>query len=818
MEKGSHLRRASLLIGIVAAGYVFAASSWDVIRAQQATPAAPTTEAQRELLDTYCVTCHNETALTGGLALDVPDVADPAAGVELWETVVRKLRAGAMPPSGMPRPDQLALDGFVAYLETSLDEAAARNPNPGRSLARRMNRSEYEAVVSDLLALDVDAAQLLPPDDEAFGFDNIADQLKISPSLIERYLSAAWKVSHVAVGAPDVRPEIVTYRVRGDATQRSQMPGLPLGTQGGMTVRHTFPLDGEYVFRIRLWRTAFENAEIRGLDEVRQVEYVIDGERVFLGTFGGPEDQALDRRSHALAATTIENRLEARIPLKAGEHEVTIAFLKSSDALPVDHVQDFERSNEDVLNALGVPHLDRFTISGPFNGVAPQGVSTDSRRAIFTCEPATQADEEPCARQILASLARGAYRQSPSDERMQDLLVAFRAGRESGSFDLGIARAIRTILTDPEFYFRFEIDPAGVAPGEVYSLGDLELATRLSFFLWSSIPDDELLDLAEAGRLTEPAVLQAQVRRMLADPRSEALVKNFAGQWLYLRNLRNKAPDPHLFPDFDDNLRQAMERETELFFEAVMREDRSMMDLLTADFTFINDRLARHYGIDGVVGDSFQRVTLTDRTRWGILGKASTLTVTSHTTRTSPVVRGKWILEQLLGTPPAPPPPNVPVLTENGEDGRTLSLRQRMEEHRANPVCASCHRLMDPPGFALENFNAIGQWRPLGDDGQPVDAQGQLADGTVVDGVVGLRNAITAEPELFMATITEKLLIYALGRGVEASDMPAIRQVVRDSASDDYRFSSVITGIVQSVPFLMKRAAAAPEAGLAASR
>jgi hypothetical protein len=763
---------------------------------------APDTAAtHRALLNKYCVTCHNDRAKTGGLTLEKIDVANIPANAETWEMVIRKLRVGAMPPSGMPKPGAPDVSALLASLETSLDQAYAANPNPGHATLHRLNRTEYANSVRDLLALDVDASTLLPPDDESYGFDNNADVLGVSPVLLERYVSASRKVSRLAVGDPTQGAVAQTFRARPDLSQGQRVEGLPLGTRGGLLMHYNFPLDGKYSIKIVLARNTVD--VIRGLEEAHQIEILVDGARVFLATVGGTSDTEALVKNPAEARMMIEARLQARVPMKAGPRAVAVTFTQK-DAAEDDYIlEPFLRTTLDPVNEAGLPHIDQVVISGPFNASGPG--DTPSRHRIFTCTPANASEEVGCAKKILTVLARRAYRRPLTPSDTETLLSFYQAGRnKGGSFDAGIERALRLILSSPEFVFRFERDPASVAAGSSYRISDLELASRLSYFLWSSIPDDELLNLAVAGKLSEPATLASQVRRMLADPRAQALATNFAAQWLYLRNLKTFAPDPNEFPDFDDNLRQSMLTETEMFFESVVNEDRNVLDLLNANYTFVNERLAHHYSIPDVYGPRFRRVTLTDDARRGLLGQGSVLTVTSYATRTSPVLRGKWILTNILGTPPPAPPPNVPALKENNEGGKILSVRERLEEHRKSPACASCHKIMDPLGFSLENFDAIGQWRAKSEDGAPIDATGVLLDGSKVNGPATLRAALMSRPEVFVTTLTEKLMTYALGRGVDYDDEPAIRAIVARAAADHYRFSDLVAGIVKSPPFRMK--------------
>jgi hypothetical protein len=773
---------------------------------QPTSSAVPPPTAHRALLDKYCVTCHSDKLKTGGLTLQSADLSKVAENADIWEKVIKKVRVEAMPPQGMPRPDKATLNLFASSLENAIDTQAALRPNPGHSTLHRLNRSEYANAIRDLLALDVDPASLLPPDDESYGFDNIADVLKTSPALLERYMSASWNISRLAVGDPTIGPTSNIYRARADLSQNGHLDGLPLGTRGGILVKHNFPLDGEYLIKVRLWRVTADM--IRGLEDRHQVEISVDGKRARLATIGGPEDQHLSETNSGQSCIDIDNRLTVHVPVKAGPREVTATFLTAieSEAQDDNILKPFIRSNYDVLDYRGEPVIDRITIEGPLKST---GISeTPSRKRIFSCRPSNTADEVPCAKQIISTLARRAYRRPVTDNDMETLIGFYSLGRNSagnpaGNFDSGIEAAIQRILASPEFIFRFEPDPANAAPDRPWRISDLELASRLSFFLWSSIPDDQLLTIAAQGKLKDPAVLEQQVRRMLADKRSETLVTNFADQWLYLRNLKNFQPDFQTFPDFDDNLRQAMRRETELFFGSIIAENRSVIDLLTADYTFVNERLARHYGIPNVYGTDFRRVAIMDEARRGLLGQGSILSVTSMPNRTSPVLRGKWILTNILGNPPNPPPPNVPPLKDNEAGAQKLSLRERMEAHRANPACAGCHKLMDPLGFSLENFDAVGQWR-TNDDGSRIDPSGTLYNGESVDGPLALRKVLASKPDIFAGVLTGKLMTYALGRGIEYSDMPAVRAVLKDAAANNYRFSSIVLGIVKSAPFEMK--------------
>jgi hypothetical protein len=759
----------------------------------------------RAVLDKYCVTCHNDKTKTAGLALDKMDLARVPENAEVWEKVIRKVRVGMMPPQDVPHPDDATRRALVAWLQTTLDREAAAKPNPGRPLAHRLNRAEYANAIRNLLALDVDSSSLLPPDDSAYGFDNIADVLGASPVLLERYLSAAGKISALAVGDPATGAGSQVFRVRQDASQDVHIEGLPIGTVGGLVARTTLPLDGEYALQTKLFRTNL--GAMRGLEYPNQFELTVDGERVHLASFGGDADFKAALENITAAADAVEARFMVRVPLKAGPHEIGVAFLKRSATENSLRLQPFVRSSNDTLDPSGHPHIETFTITGPFN--AKGTGDTPSRQKIFVCRPAAASEEDACANKIISTLAHRAYRGTDTASDLQRLMSFYRAGRQGGSFDAGIQGALERILASPKFLIRAERDPAGASAGAVFRVTDLDLASRLSFFLWSSISDDELLQVASQGRLKDPAVLEQQTRRMLADPKADALVTNFAGQWLYLRNLRDMIPNSVDFPDFDDNLRQSLARETELFFGSIMHEDRNVLDLMTANYTFLNERLAKHYGVPNIYGSHFRRVTLTDDARRGLLGKGSILMVTSHTDRTSPVVRGKWVLDNLLGAPPPPMPANVPPLNENNRaGGRVLTMRERMEEHRSNAYCAGCHKIMDPIGFSLENFDAIGAWRTRegGTGGTLIDASGQMLDGTRVNGPVELREALLRQPEIFVGTMTEKLMTYALGRGVAYYDMPTVRAIVRDAAKQDYRFSALILGIVKSTPFQMRSA------------
>ncbi|HET9360896.1 MAG TPA: DUF1592 domain-containing protein, partial [Vicinamibacterales bacterium] len=650
------------------------------------------------------------------------------------------------------------------------------------------NRAEYGNAVRDLFALPVDVSALLPPDDEAYGFDNNAGVLNVSTSLMDRYLSAAWRISAMAVASPAITPSLETFRVRGDLSQHEHVAGLPMGTRGGTVIRHYFPVDGEYVISPHLYRETVNI--IRGLELEHDLEVTLDGERIVLARFGGPKDEQANYLQPTLAGDEMEKRFQKRLKIPAGLHEVGVAFLKKSSATTLELLQPFDRERIDPITPVGIPELDRVTIEGPFNAVRTE--RSPSRQKLFTCSPAARGEEPACARTILGGVARRAYRGTVSETEMARLLGFYEKERgQGGSFDAGIENALTFLLVNPRFLFRAEQDPPGDAR-------DVELASRLSFFLWSSIPDDELLDLAIGGRLREPATLERQVRRMLKDERARALGSNFAGQWLYLRNLRSLQPDADVFPDFDHNLRDAMQRETELLFESVVLDDRSILTLLDADYTFVNDRLARHYGIPGVYGTQFRRVAVTNEARKGLLGHGSVLALTSQNNRTSPVLRGKYVLTNVLGTPPPEAPANVPPLDEKPARARTM--RDRMEEHRRNPACAGCHKLMDPIGLTLENFDGIGRWRTV-DNGAAIDASAQLADGAAVEGPAALRQALLRRKDLFAQNVTERLLTYALGQRVEHFDMPYVRAILKESAKTDYHFSSLVLGIVKSPAF-----------------
>jgi hypothetical protein len=744
----------------------------------------------------HCIECHNSTdqsaaALYAGLFFDKVDVLDVAADPETWEKVVRKVGAGMMPPASQVRPATTAQAEFLTYLERELDAHARADSNPGRPALHRVNRTEYGNAIRDLLALEVDATALLPAEDSSHGFDNVAGSLGVSPVLLERYVAAAAKISRLAIGDTTMPDRLEKYVVSGDLTQNQHLPGMPFGTRGGAEFAHHFPVDAEYIVRADLVERGGRMFGAN-LGKTEQLEVTLDGQRLLLAD---------------LAEYQVENGAAIRIPVKAGRHTIGAAFIKKNHAPVEDVIQPFDFSLfEPAVDGdpdwTFVPHLASMSVVGPY---AVTGVGdTPARQRIFVCRPASEREAAPCAREIVETLATRAFRRPVDREQLSTLMDFYALGREQGGFDAGIEMALRRILASPEFVFRFERAPGGVEPGESYRISDLELASRLSFFLWSSIPDDELLALAVAEKLHEPATLRRQARRMLADGRSSAFIENFAGQWLYLRNLKSKGGAVEHFPTFDDNLRQAFRTETEMLFASIVREDRNLLDLLTADYTFVNDRLARHYGFPGIYGSHFRRVPVTSDARRGVLGHGSILLVTSLPERTSPVQRGVWVLENIVGAPVPTPPPVVPALEEQaGTKSQPRTLREQMRLHTERPFCAGCHKIMDPVGFAMENFDAIGRWRTE-EHGVPIDASARLVDGTEIDGMVDLRNALLRYSDRFVQTATEKLMTYALGRGVEYYDMPTVRAIARGAAKDDYRFSSILLGIVESDAFQMR--------------
>ena len=821
---------------------------------------ADTSAEQQEVLRRYCITCHNQNLKNRGtvpVAFDTLALSNVGEHADVWERVVRQVRGGLMPPAGRARPDQQTLGRFAAWFEEALDQYAVAHPNPGRTQPfHRLNRAEYANAIRDLFALDVDVSSLLPSDDASYGFDNIAGVLKMSPTLLERYLAAAQKISRLVVGTPPPFPNVDYVRLGDDLQQDEHVEGLPLGTRGGVSLNYHFPMDAEYIVKVRLARDILENVPV--FREDQRLEVALDGKQIRVFTVPGftpqpapgparganppssnsdeqlptpplaqrgappaaqgrgarprPQISQVDTGPRLPAAQReqrnhIDDNWDIRIRVDAGDHQLNVAFLKLTAALDetprLPFIKPYAANVNTPDNRMG-DALRSVEVVGPYY---PSGAGeAQSRRRVFVCSPTAASSEAACAKAILLTLARRAYKRPVVEADIHPLLAMYQEGRAAGTFDSGIERAVKRLLVSPEFLFRVERDPARIAPNTPYRITDLELASRLSFFLWSSIPDDELLGLAARGRLHDPAVLEQQVKRMVADARAEAFVENFAGQWLYLRNLPAITPVSFNFPDFDDALRTSMQRETELFFGSIVRDDRGALELLTANFTFLNERLARHYGIPGIKGTDFRRVELpADSTRRGLLGQGSILTVTSHPDRTSPVVRGKWILENLLGTPPPPPPPNVPELKATGDAGAVLSMRERMTQHRADPVCASCHAMMDPIGFSLENFDAVGKYRTLGEDSGPIDAAGNLPDGAKFDGTDGLRKALLSHSDRVVATIAEKLLTFALGRGLEAYDAPTVRSIVRNAAQQNYRFTTgLILGVVKSAPFQMR--------------
>jgi uncharacterized protein DUF1592/uncharacterized protein DUF1588/uncharacterized protein DUF1587/uncharacterized protein DUF1585/uncharacterized protein DUF1595/cytochrome c len=789
--------------------------AWGGAISFQAAPATPA----RDLVTRYCISCHNEKLKTANLRLDKADAEQVFNSTEIWEKVIAKLRTRAMPPAGNRRPGNAEADAAAAWLETELDRAAASHPNPGRSPdLHRLNRAEYDNAIRDLLGVEIDASSMLSPDEHAYGFDNNADALSVTPALQDRYLTAAVRIARLAVGDPTLRPGFERYTaVRNNSNERTWLwqtdrlgEEFPLGSRGGIAARHYFPVDGEYVFKVQLDRTY--TGMIRGLNVPNEIEIRIDGHRVAQFTLGGQADvRAADASADPdedanSPLYTADDALQVRVPLKAGLRQVIITVVKSdsvkAEGLGPARIPIWSHDYDGDIRAPLVVSV--LLIGGPYNGKLPQ--DSPSRRRIFTCYPANSREETACATKILSTLARRAYRRPATDDDVQTLLGFYKSGRTEGNFESGVRAALERLLVSPDFLFRIESDPDRIARSATYRISDVELASRLSFFLWSSIPDDELLDLAIRRKLRDANVLDRQVRRMLTDPRARtALVENFFGQWLQIRNVWLLTPDANRkFPWFDDNLRTAFVRETELFLENQLREDRSIVELLTANDTFLNEQLARHYGIPNVYGSHFRRVTLADENRWGLLGKASVLAVSSYPHRTSPTLRGKWLLENILAAPVPPPPATVNTNLDENKTIKAASVREMLEQHRTNPACASCHARMDPLGFALENFDAVGQWRTKDRDAV-IDPSGVLPDGTRVDSPAALRGALVAQKQQFVKAVTGKLLMYALGRQMEYYDAPAIRAIMRASAADDYRWSSTILAIVKSTPFQMRR-------------
>jgi mono/diheme cytochrome c family protein len=775
-----YLQRVALIVSI---------ACWPAIAQVAARPeAAPTAFFTR-----YCTGCHNAKLKTAGLVIDTNALTNVPEYAELWEKVDTKLRTGAMPPAGMPRPDQAGYDATATFLETRLDGAARAKPNPGKlPLLHRLSRTEYQNAIRDLLAIDalpqeMDYNVLLPPDNISSGFDNIADLLFLSPATMERYLDAAEKISRFAVGDPNTPLMVNIYPMSPELPQDARVEDLSFGTRGGLAVHSDFPVDGEYAIKI----------DVGAAREQHQVEITVDGQRMELIAVGGGGGGGRGGRGGPAAKP-----LEFRVPVKAGPRLIGVTFVEHSEARDETVLRPRMRGRGPL------PSITEVTISGPYpdktTGTRSPGHSP-SRERIFTCHAESESAELPCAKKILATLEHRAYRRPVTDADLDDLMPFYKEGRAAGGFDIGIERALGRMLVSPQFLFRVERDPAGLAPGMPHRINDLELASRLSFFLWSSIPDDELLRAAEQGKLHDPAVLEQQTRRMLTDARSESMVTNFAEQWLFLRDIEAKDPDEVLFPDFDETLRADMRRETELFLDSVLRENRGVLDLLTANYTFVNQRLARHYGIPNIAGSWFRRYTFPEASpRGGLLGQGSILTITSYANRTSPVVRGKWVLENLFSAPPPPPPPNIPALkTEGAEPGKTLTMREAMTAHRAAPACAGCHARMDPIGFAMENFDAVGKWRNR-DAGNAIDTSGTLPDGAKFDGIVGLKKALIAHPEQFVNTVASKLLMYGLGRNLQYYDAPAVRAIVHDGAPNKYTLASLVVGVVKSPQFQMR--------------
>ncbi len=797
------------LIGVSLAGapYVKARA---LQTAPPATTAASSPASTSEILNKYCVSCHNSRLKTAGLELDRLDVNHIAAHAQQWEKVVTKLRTGEMPPPGRPRPDAASYHAIVAALERELDGAAS-TPRPGRVPVHRLNRAEYANAIRDLVGVEIDSRALLSQDEaDQEGFDNVASVLSVSPALLENYLSAARTISRVAVGDPALVPVVETFKISKALVQDDRLgDDLPFGSQGGALIRHHFPLDAEYTIKILLRRQEYDY--IVGMGERHQLDVRLDGARLQRFAVGGeakgmttPENFAGNTQGDPEWEEymhTADAHLEVRVPVKAGLHEVGVSFVRrfwEPEGILQPPQTGFGRTTNEYYH--GNPAVEIVSIGGPY-GVGAAAASA-SRHPVFTCRPKDAAAEEPCARKILSTLAARAYRRPLTDADLQPLMQFYKAGRAEEGFDAGVRRGIERILAAPSFLFRIEREPAGLPSGTPYRLGDLDLASRLSFFLWSSIPDDELRNAAVNGQLTDPAGLERQVGRMLRDPRSRALVDGFASRWLELTKLSGAVPDTELYPEFDENLREAMEQETKLFIADQMRANRGVMELLTADYSFLNERLATHYGIRNVYGSHFRRVAFSDGRRGGLLGQSSILTVTSYPNRTSVTMRGRWLLANMLGAPPPPPPPDIPALKEAGVEGQPRSLRARMEMHRQNPACASCHRRMDPLGFALENFDALGKWRATS-DGAPIDASASWPDGTSFEGAAGLRTLMLGHGEDFVRTLSGKLLAYAIGRGLDHDDMPAIRRIARDSAASGSTWSSIVAGIVTSTPFSM---------------
>jgi len=786
--------------------------------------AASDVKTYRAFLNQYCVGCHNTKApqpAAHPVDLEKANLENLLPDSEMWERVLRKLSVRAMPPQPMPRPQEAEYAGFTAWLSNSIDRAwAAKGTLPGRYVVHRLNRSEYGNAIRDLLALDVDVTSLLPSDDADFGFDNIAASLKTSPMLLDRYVTAAQRISTLAVGNPKASPGTTEYSISREFSQNAYIEGLPLGTRGGTVVRHIFPADGEYKLAARLFRGVEEGyVGVEGNDTPHTFVITIDGAEVFSTTIGGPKDHEEQAKSLTEMKPVIDTRMTGSVKVTAGPHDVGFTW-RERPSQRQDVWQPSLRDSQEIHMVGGMPKIRTATIEGPYNVT---GVSASpSRDRIFLCRPASASEETACATRILTNLAHRAYRRPVNADDVQAPMTFYKQARQNGeTFDASIRAGLARILSSTSFIYRMEGDAAGVKPGAAHAVSDVELASRLSFFLWSSIPDEKLLSLATSGQLRAPGVLAAQVKRMIADERSDALVGNFTGQWLQLRNLESKvAPDLLMFPEFDDNIRKGFRRETEMLFSYILRNDRSATELLTADYTFLNERLAKHYGVPGVYGERFRQVKLTEPNRFGLLGHGSVLSLTALATRTSPVFRGVYVLTTFLDTPPPPPPPNVPALEESnkGKETAARSVREQLELHRQNPTCAGCHRVIDPPGFALENFDSIGQWRTAMDNGASIDANGVLADGSKLNGPVELRAAIVGRPEAFATVITERMMTYALGRGLEPSDMPVVRRIVKKAGQNGYRLSTIVNEIIESAPFQMRTRLEPAEQGKTVAR
>jgi mono/diheme cytochrome c family protein len=779
---------------------------------QASAPAQPVaavdqTAKHQAFIKQYCISCHNSRTASPAnepVNLETASLTNLLPQAATWERVLRKLSVRAMPPQGMPHPTEADYAGFTTWLASSLDRAWQGKSTPGRYVVHRLNRTEYANAIRDLLALDVDVTELLPSDGANFGFDNIASALGTSPLLLERYLTAAQRISTMAVGDPNVRPGTTEYSISREFSQNMHVEGLPLGTRGGTVVTHVFPADADYKLFGRLVRGVEEGyAGVESNETPDTFVITIDGEEVFTAEVGGKRDHEIQSKDMNEAKTLIDARMTGKVFVTAGPHEVGYTW-KERPARRQDVWQPAQRDSQEVHMIGGLARLKTVGVEGPYD---VKGVShSASRERLFVCKPTSAADETACAEKIFTNLTRRAYRRPVTAADVEAPMTFYKQARDSKeSFDAGIRAGVARVLASPSFLYRIERDPVGVRAGAGHQVSDVELASRLSFFIWSSIPDQTLMNLAVNGRLRQPGVLAAQVKRMIEDEKADALINNFTGQWLQLRNLESKvAPDLLMFPDFDDNIRKAFRRETEMFFGYILRENRSAMELLSADYTFVNERLAKHYGIPGVYGSRFRQVKIADPNRRGLLGQGSILSLTSVATRTSPVFRGKFVLTTFLNTPPPPPLPNVPTLEESNKDAAPKTVREQLERHRNNPVCASCHRIIDPAGFALENFNSVGQWRQVTETGAAIDTGGVLADGAKVDGPIALRNAILSRPEAFATVLTERMLTYALGRGVEPSDMPVVRSIVKKNGPTNYRLESIVQSIVESAPFQMR--------------